>query len=249
MEERSEDSPAGVKLVITDEVGVVTLERVKDQRLVGLGDLQVREAAAVSEIQLGNHGLHAQARKLGVHLDVHALVGLNADHKLVTGDVLENARCDILELNADLGLLLVEGLAGLEDKGNTIPSLVLDVGDHRGESGAAGALGDRLVLLVGRLGAVERLLVLTDDDVLRLNGGHTAKNTDLLVADVLGRERDGALHSEQGQDLKEMVLHNITDDAKLVEVTASAFGTERLLEGDLLDVNDMYDSMETNQHT
>ena len=130
VEERSEDSPTGVELVVTDKVGVVALEGIENEGFVGLGNLQVREAATVGEIQLGNHGLHAQARELRVHLDVHTLVGLDADDKLVAGNVLENARGDILELNADLSLLLVEGLASLEDEGNTVPSLVLDVGDH-----------------------------------------------------------------------------------------------------------------------
>jgi hypothetical protein len=233
VEERSEDSPTGIKLVITDEVGVVTLQGVENKRFVGLGNLQVREAAAVGEIQLGNHGLHAQARELRVHLNVHALVGLDADNKLVAGNVLENARGDVLELDTDLGLLLVEGLAGLEDERNTIPSLVLDVGNHRGEGGAAGSLGNGLVVLVRGLGSVERLLILTDDNVLGLDGRHAAEDADLLVTDVLSRERDGTLHCEQGQDLEKMVLHNITDDAELVEVTASALSAERLLEGDL----------------
>jgi hypothetical protein len=240
VEKRSEDSPTGVKLVVTDKVGVVTLKGIEDERLVGLGDLEVRETTAVGEIQLGNHGLHAQARELRVHLDVHTLVGLNADDKLVAGNVLEDTRGNVLELNADLGLLLVEGFAGLEDERNTVPSLVLDVSDHRGKCGAARSLGNGFVVLVRGLGSIERLLILADDNVLGFDGGHAAEDTNLLVTDVLSRERDGTLHCEQGQDLEEMVLHNITDDAELVEVTASALGAERLLEGDLSDVNHLH---------
>ena len=130
MQQRGEDAPGSIELVISDEVAVVALERVQDERLIGLGDLEVGEASPVGEVELCDDRLHAQARKLAVHLDVHTLVGLDADDKLVAGNVLENARGDILELNADLSLLLVEGLASLEDEGNTVPSLVLDVGDH-----------------------------------------------------------------------------------------------------------------------
>lgn len=61
VQKRGEDAPAGIQLVVTDKVGVVALEGVQDQRLVSLGDLQVREAATVGQVQLGHHRLHGQA--------------------------------------------------------------------------------------------------------------------------------------------------------------------------------------------
>lgn len=109
MEEGSEHAPAGIQLVVTDEVGMITLEGVQDQGLVGLGNLEVGEAAAVGQVQLGNHRLHGQTGELRVHLNVDGLVGLDTDDKLVTGNVLEDAGGDILELDADFGLLLVQG--------------------------------------------------------------------------------------------------------------------------------------------
>lgn len=109
VQERRENSPAGIELVVTDKVGVITLESIEDKRFVGLGDLQVGEASAVGKIELGDNSLHGKTRKLGVHLDVDRLVGLDSDNKLVSGDVLEDSRSDILELNTDFGLLLVEG--------------------------------------------------------------------------------------------------------------------------------------------
>lgn len=109
MQKRGEDAPAGVELVVTDEVGVVALEGVQDQGLIGLGDLKVGEAAAVSQVQLGHYRLHGQTGQLGVHLDVNRLVGLHANDELVAGNILEDAGSDVLELNANLGLLLVEG--------------------------------------------------------------------------------------------------------------------------------------------
>ena len=55
--------------------------------------------------------MHAQARELGVHFDVNGFVGLDPDDELVAGDVLEDAGCDISELDADFGFLLIEGLS------------------------------------------------------------------------------------------------------------------------------------------
>jgi hypothetical protein len=109
VEERSEDSPGGVKLVVTDEVGVVTLEGVEDKSLVSLGDLKVRETTTVGEVELGNGSLHGQSGELGVHLDVDRLIRLDTDDELVTGDILEDSGSDVLELDTDLSLLLVEG--------------------------------------------------------------------------------------------------------------------------------------------
>ena len=53
--------------------------------------------------------MHAQAGELGVHFDVDRFVGLDPDDELVPGDVLEDAGCDVSELDADFGFLLIEG--------------------------------------------------------------------------------------------------------------------------------------------
>lgn len=153
VQERSENSPASIEFVITDKVGVVALESIQDKRLVGLRNLQVGETAAVGKVELGDNGLHGKTRKLRVHLDVDRLVGLDSDDKLVSRNVLEDSRSDILELNTDFGLLLVEGfclyqssliknnrglltLSCLQDERHTVPSLVLNESNHRTEGGA-----------------------------------------------------------------------------------------------------------------
>jgi len=109
VQQRGEDLPAGIELIVTDKVGVVALESIQDQRLVSLGNLKVGESPAVGKIKLGNHSLHAETGQLRVHLDVHGFVGLDAEDELVTWDVLENARGYILELDANLDLGLIEG--------------------------------------------------------------------------------------------------------------------------------------------
>jgi len=60
VQERCEDSPRSIQLIVTDEVGMITLERVENQRFVGFGDLKVREAAAISEIEFSNNSLHGE---------------------------------------------------------------------------------------------------------------------------------------------------------------------------------------------
>lgn len=91
VQERSEDAPAGIQLIVTNEIGVVALEGIQDQRLVGLGDLEVGEAATVGQVQLGHYCLHGKTGQLGVHLDIDGFVGLHADDQFVTGNILEDA--------------------------------------------------------------------------------------------------------------------------------------------------------------
>lgn len=109
MQERSEDAPAGVQLIVTDEIGVVTLEGIQNQGLVCLGNLEVGEATAVGQVQLGHHRLHRQTGQFRVHLNVNRFIGLNPNDELVAGNVLEDARGDVAELDPNFGLLLVQG--------------------------------------------------------------------------------------------------------------------------------------------
>ena len=39
-------------------------------------------------------------------------------------------------------------------------------------------------------------------------------------------------HGDETEDLEQMILHDVTDDAELVEVPTAALGPERLGEGD-----------------
>ena len=54
----------------------------------------------------------------------------------------------------------------------------------------------------------------------------------LFVTDVLGGERDRPLHGDEGEDLEEVVLHDVADDADRVKVAAAALGAKVLLERD-----------------
>ena len=237
VEERSEDGPRDVQLVVTDKVGVVTVECVEDESLVSLRNADLGEALLVGEVQVGRESSHLETGLLGVHLEVDGLVWLNTDDKLVTRNVVEETLWCVLELNANGHLGLVEGLTCLEDKGDTVPSLVVDIQCECGESGAVAVLGHSVVVLVAWLAVGSS--VLADKNVFLFNGGNRLENFYLFVTDVLCRERLGSFHGKQGEDLGQVVLLNITDNAEFVKVAASALSTERLLEGDLNVVDEL----------
>ena len=88
---------------------MITLESIQDQRFVCLGDFEVGEAAAVSEVKFRHNGLHGKTGQLRVHLDVYRLVGLHTNDKFVARNVLEDTGCHVAELNTDLSLLLIQG--------------------------------------------------------------------------------------------------------------------------------------------
>lgn len=111
--------PRNIQLVISDKVGVITLQRIKDERLVRFGDLRVRKPPLICEVHLRRHGPRLQPWKLGVHLQVDGFGGLDTDHKLVTGNIFEDTLRDVFELDANLDFRLVQsydeiGLVGDE---------------------------------------------------------------------------------------------------------------------------------------
>lgn len=64
-------------------------------------------------------------------------------------------------------------------------------------------------------------------------GRDRLEDLDLFVTDGLRVEGNGSLHGQEGQDLQEMVLHDVSDYADGVEIAAAAFGAEALFERDL----------------
>ena len=56
--------------------------------------------------------------------------------------------------------------------------------------------------------------------------------THLFIPDVFSRVSSRLLHGRETHHLEEVVLHHVSDDPKLVKVSASTLGAKRLLEGD-----------------
>lgn len=125
-----------------------------------------------------------------------------------------------IELNNRISRLT---LAGLEDEGHTVPTLVLNISNQGSEGRAARLLRNSVVFQVAGLAAVQGTTVLTNDDILGLNCIHCAQNTDLLVTDVLRGERDRALHGEQGQNL-EKVCRMLANDSSQENMGSCAYG-------------------------
>jgi hypothetical protein len=73
-------------------------------------------------------------------------------------------------------------LSGLHDEGDTFPSGVVDVQNHRSEGRALGSLGNRVVVEVSWL--VTSSGVLTEEDFLLLDGWDSSKDLDLFVSSL-----------------------------------------------------------------
>jgi hypothetical protein len=116
----------------------------------------------------------------------------------------------------------VQRLACLHQERHTVPARVVDEERGGGEGGRDAALGHGGVVGVARvrLAALGVALVLAHHHVLELQLPHGPQHLHLLVADVLGVQAHRGLHGEQGQDLQQVVLHDVPDDAVVVEVAA-----------------------------
>ena len=108
VQQRREDLPGNIELVVPDKVGVVALERIEDESLVRLRDLGIGESLLVRQVQLDGDRARRKAGQLGIHLHVDGLGWLDSEHELVPRDVVEDALRGVLELDADLDLALVE---------------------------------------------------------------------------------------------------------------------------------------------
>jgi hypothetical protein len=150
---------------------VIALEGVKDERLVRLGDLVVRETPLVRQVHLGRHSARVQTGHLGVQLQVHGFGGLNAQDELVARDVLENTRGDVLELNPHFHLGVIHSFKqqtrrrsassvitnheenvftfpGFKYEGHALPTRIVDPQRRRSEGGARGIGWDSVVIEV-----------------------------------------------------------------------------------------------------
>jgi predicted hotdog family 3-hydroxylacyl-ACP dehydratase len=52
MKERGKNPPRSIQLIIPHKIRMIPLERIKQKRLVRLGDMQIRKTAFVRQVQL-----------------------------------------------------------------------------------------------------------------------------------------------------------------------------------------------------
>ncbi len=75
--------PCDVELIVTDKVRVVALERVKDERLVCLGDRGIREPTLVRQVHLSRERTRVQARGFHVEFEVNGFLRLDTNDQFI----------------------------------------------------------------------------------------------------------------------------------------------------------------------
>lgn len=131
-------------------------------------------------------------------------------------------------MNTHFGLALIKSFTGFENKGHAVPTRRIHVQ-------ANARKGWRVGILVFNRWIVRIALVLSKHNVLEFNRRHCIQDGHLGVTNVLSGsrafERGWSLHGQEGENLQEMVLENVSNDTKLVKVSASALRSKGLFKG------------------
>ena len=208
------------------------------------------EAAAVTEIHFHRLNVQCGAGDFRVHADGDAFVGLNAQHEhvglqrrgLFGGKEHRGWR---FELDRDLRDLFGQAFAVAQVKGHARPAPVVEEQFQRDERLGARVGSDfRFVVVGDNLFPRDRAAVVlaAQGELLDLRGRNRtnrAQHFHLLVADVLGFQRDGRLHRHQREQLHHVVLHHVAQRARVVVIRAAPLDADGFGHGDL-DVVDVF---------
>ena len=142
------------------------------------------------------------------------------------------------ELGVHLGAGQGQVLSAPDEDGDPLPAPGPDLESQRGE-GLDFRVGSNALLVAV---AAE----LAADDLAGVEGGDRLQDLHLLVADRLAVGPGGGLHGQVGQDLEQVVLHDVADRAGFFVERAAALDAEVLGHGDLdaLDVVAVPDRLE-----
>ena len=176
----------------------------------------------------------------------HAFVRLNADDEGVFAVVDEFAGGEgdlrgALEVDGDFGGLFGELFADADVEGDSLPAPGVDEEAEGDVSFGLGFRIDAVFLAVAGAGdAIDRAGgVLSTDDVLAdgvwaNEGAEGADDLDFFIADGIGAEVCGGLHSDEAEELEEVVLDHVAQGAGgVVVAAAAAFHAEVFGAGDL----------------
>ncbi len=213
------------------------------------------EDAAVAEVHAHRARPVALAGDLGGEAHRDAFLRLHADDEHVgqRGALSEERVRQGAEVDGDLGGALGHPLAGADVERHAVPAPGADVEAHRREGGRARALGDVLFLLVAlHVGAGHAARgVLAEHHVVqhllgRGEGLDGAQHLDLLVAHRIGIERHRRFHRGEADELEDVVLQHVAEDARLFVVAAARLDAQLLARGDLhvVDVAAVPDGLE-----
>mmetsp|Transcript_11898 Transcript_11898/g.22286 ORF Transcript_11898/g.22286 Transcript_11898/m.22286 type:complete len:251 (+) Transcript_11898:235-987(+) len=233
--------PCSFKLVAPDEESLVTVDRIENEPLVSIRKLEVTVVILILQVELGVVKIHSQTWNLVADPQSDCFLRLNSNHKLVVSKrfVPIQVAWNVFELHPDLRMPLVQGLASFHQEGHPFPPWVVYEQGSGSECWDHAAFRHSVVIKVTRVGDRGSVAsgcpsrVLPDNDVVKVQCSHRSQHFDLLVSDVLCVKAHWLLHCEESQNLKQVVLHDISDDAVVVEVSSPSLRAKILTEDDL----------------
>mmetsp|Transcript_117530 Transcript_117530/g.366054 ORF Transcript_117530/g.366054 Transcript_117530/m.366054 type:complete len:701 (+) Transcript_117530:67-2169(+) len=241
VQQRGEDAPGLHELAAAYEERAVALRRLEEHPLVGVRDVAAGEGATVGHVEVhGRHAVLAPARLLHGAVQVDGRVRLDADHQLIGLAGHEGVVGLPPERHAHLGEALVQALPRPDEERHAPPAFVVHRQHHCRVGRATRAGRHRLIVEVPRLRARRTVgghpgaaSELAQEAVVHPERAGGPQQPALLRGDVLRVQPCRRLHRQPHEDLQQMVLHHVPDDAELIEVTASAARAEALLPDDL----------------
>jgi len=161
---------------------------------------------------------------------VNAFVGLDAHRDQVGRQFfpwrqVEDRDRRALELHHNLAGLATERLAGAQVEWNAFPAPVIDKQFERRVGRRLRIGGDALSVAV--------TFVLGAHRVLEAHRAHGAQRLDLFIAQLVCLERVRCSHRNQRQQLQQMVLEHVAQDAGLVVVTPAPSDIDCFHDADL----------------
>src|SRR5262245_28333715 len=228
MNDRVNDGPGGLDDVLAGEERGGAEHRVAEQPLVRLHAAAGALRGGVEHAELDGLSDHALTRFLRTRADRDLHLGTQPEAHVVAhvrSRLLGHHLRRVVQLDEDLGHRLLEALARAHEERHAGPTPRVDPQLERRVRRHVGVLRD------ARLVAVS--LELAAHHALGAHRPHRAQHLRLLVANGLGVRRRGRLHREVADDLQEVVLDHVANDAGLVVELAAALHAEALGERDL----------------
>jgi hypothetical protein len=238
-----DDGPRRFDLVTTDEEGGIAGDGFEEEPFVGFGGVGT-ELGVVTEMHADGADVEGGTRDFAVEAESDAFVGLKPQGQGigVEGGATPRREEDMrgaTELDADFTDGPGQSFAVAEVEGDTGPAPVIDE-EPCGDVGLGVGVGPDTIFLTvgeGRLTVDMAGEVLTADGMILDLGGIQAtdgvEQLDLFVADGFGFETDGRFHGDEGQDLEQMVLEDVTEGADFLVERAARPDAGQFAEGDL----------------
>jgi hypothetical protein len=241
VEDRVEDAPGLLDLLIGGEQARLVEQGVEDEPLIGLRRL-LGERLRVGEVHVHVADVHRRARDLRPEAQQHTLIGLDPDDERVValGLGLPGAERLVrggLEDQRDLGDPPAEPLPGTQVERDARPAPRIDA-ERRRRVGLRPGIRVEPALLAeagDELGALPAGGVLAARRRLgeRAGGGGRLEDLELLRLQFVGGEGHRLLHRHEGEQLEQVVLHDVAGGADAVVVAGTAAEADVLGHGDL----------------